>query len=220
MVAWSHSVLDSFETCAHRHNLTKITKVVKEGQSAEMAEGNRVHKAMEMRVKKHEPLPEDLQKYEPIAASLLRAAEGGVIHAEQQMALTAGFAPTGWFGKDVWVRGITDVTILKGTTAFVGDYKTGKPKEGSSQLKLTAAITMHREPQVTKVVNSFIWLKTGGVTKEVYTRDDLSSIWQDFIPRVQRLDIAIQEQKFPKRPSGLCARWCPVPRHLCEHSGA
>ena len=67
---------------AFRHNLTKITKVVKEGQSAEMAEGNRVHKAMEMRVKKHEPLPEDLQKYEPIAASLLRAAEGGAVDLE------------------------------------------------------------------------------------------------------------------------------------------
>ena len=41
------------------------------------------------------------------------------VEAEQKMALTKNLKPTTFFAKDVWVRGITDVTIVKNDKAFI-----------------------------------------------------------------------------------------------------
>lgn len=221
MVAWSYSALDSFETCPWRHYLTKVSKQVTEPQSEAMAWGNLVHKALENRLKVRAPLPGNMVQWEPIAASLdkLAYSPGAKLEAEQRMALTEAYQPTTYFAKNVWVRAITDITITKGDKAFIGDYKTGAPKPESAQLRLTAAVTMHHKPYVNHVTNAFIWLKTGEITKETFTREDLSTIWQEFTPRVHRLDLAIRNNDFPKRPSGLCRKWCPVPHSMCEHRG-
>lgn len=216
-VAWSYSSLDAFETCPHRYYLTKVTKEIQEPQTEATMWGNSVHKALELRVTKNMPLPESMSEFEPIAATVVASAKGGVIQAEQRMALTRDYRPTTWFGKDVYVRGITDFTIQKGNTVFIGDWKTGRPTPESGQLKLTAAMTFAHQPYITKIVNTFVWLKTGGVTTAVFTRDDIPAIWQEFEPRVRRLEVAVAETKFPKRPSGLCRKWCPV--STCEHNG-
>lgn len=218
-VAWSYSVLDSFETCPKRHYLTKVVKTVSDPPSDAMAWGNAVHKALELRIKNQVPLPENCKQYEPLAAAMLKKAEGGVIEAEQKMALSRDYRPVTYFAKDVWVRGITDVTIVKGEKAFIGDWKTGAPKPNSEQLQLTAAMTMHHKPWVKTVINAFVWLKDGSVTQETFTRDDLPTIWQGFAPRVQRLEIAFADEKWPAKPSGLCNKWCPVPKSMCQYSG-
>lgn len=217
--AWSYSTLSSFETCPRRHNLTKITKEVVEGQSDAMAWGNKVHKALELRIKDRQPLPDTLASYEPFALSIETAGQGGMIQAEQKMALDRDFNPTGYFAKDVWARAITDVTIIKGDKGFVGDWKTGKPTPASAQLALCAAATWAYHPHLEKIVTSFVWLSQGTTTNEVYKRDELSAIWQRLMPRVTRLEQAIESGTFPPKPSGLCREWCPVPKRLCEHSG-
>lgn len=217
--AWSYSVLDSFETCPRRHYLTKVSKEVVEPQSEAMEWGNRVHKALEMRVKINQPLPTGMEQWEPIAASLINSAKGGDIEAEQKLACTVDYQPTTYFAKNCWVRGITDVTVTKGDKALIADYKTGNPNPESAQLRLTAAMTMSHKPWVKTVHNSFIWLKTGEVSKETFTRDQLPELWGGFLPRVQRLQIALEENKFPPKPSGLCRKWCPVPQSKCEYRG-
>lgn len=223
MVTWSHSVLNSFETCEWRHFLTKVSKEVKETQSAEMAWGNQVHQALEHRVKSGKPLPGNMVQYEPMAATLYaKAWEPGVqVQVEGKMAINASFRPVTYFAKDVWCRAIADLTLIKGSRALVIDYKTGKPKLDRSQLTLTAAFTFHHYPDVETVSNTFLWLNNADAppTKEVFTRDQIGEIWSDFIPRVQRLEQAIREDKWMKKPSGLCNKWCPVPHSRCEFRG-
>lgn len=221
MVAWSFSVLDSFETCAYRHWATKVAKVVTEKQSDEMAWGNRVHQSLDKRIATRVPLPAGMTQWEPLAGQLERAAyaPGARVFTEQRMALNAGYKPVTFFAKDTWVRAITDITIINGAKAFVGDYKTGNPKPNSAQLRLTAAVTFHTYPEVQKINNAFIWLKTGKTETEVFRRDELAKIWQEFMPRVQRLDAAVADNKWPKKPSGLCKAWCPVPKSMCEYRG-
>ena len=219
-VAWSYSVLTAFETCPWRYYLTKIAKKIQEPQTEATLWGNAVHKAMELRITKGTPLPAEMSMYEPIAANVKARAAGGKLEAEQKMALNANFAPVTWFAKDVWVRGITDFTITKKDKAFIGDWKTGKKDPASAQLKLTAAMTFAAKPYVNTIINAFIWLKGNETpTVETFNRGDTADIWQEFAPRVQRLEIAHEENKFPKRPSGLCAKWCPVGKTNCEHCG-
>lgn len=218
-LAWSYSSLTAFETCPKRYYLTKISKQVHEPQTEAMKWGNEVHKALEHRLVKGTPLPESMAVFNTVAQTVVDRAKGKKIEAESKMALTSSFKGTTWFAKDVWVRGITDFTISKDTTVFIGDWKTGKPTPESAQLKLTAAMTMHLKPYVTKVINAFVWLKTGGITHETFTREDIPAIWQEFNPRVARLEHAMAEDKFPAKPSGLCRAWCPVGKSLCEHCG-
>jgi hypothetical protein len=146
-------------------------------------------------------------------------SKGGKVEAEQKLALTAQFKPTTFFAKDVWVRGITDFTITKNDKCFIGDWKTGKPDPVSAQLKLTAVMTFAHKPYVNTITNAFVWLKTNEVTAETFTRDDIAPIWQEFAPRVRRMEIAMEEKKFPPKPSGLCRKWCPVGKTHCEHCG-
>lgn len=214
-VAWSYSALTAFETCARRYYLTKVSKEVKEPPTSETMWGNRVHKSLEHRITDNRPLPTDMAEYEPIVAKII--AKGGVIRAEQKMALTRNLQPCEYFDKDVWVRGITDVTVVKGTTLFNGDWKTGKPKKNSAQLRLSAALVMAFKPFIETSINAFIWLKNGTVDTEKVTRADIPIIWQEFAPRVTRLEIAVSENKFPPRPSGLCKNYCPCTS--CEYHG-
>lgn len=219
-VAWSYSSLTAFETCPKRYYLTKVSKQVQEPQTSATVWGNKVHKALEVRVTMGQALPTSMEEFEPIAQSVVAAAKGGKIEAEKKMALTSSFHPTTWFGKDVWVRGITDFTIEKGDKMFIGDWKTGKPTPESAQLQLTAAMAFAHKPYIKTIINSFIWLKTGTTTNAVFERESIPQIWQSFAPRIQRLETAVAEEKFPARPSGLCREWCPVGKALCDHCGA
>jgi hypothetical protein len=216
-VAWSYSALNAFETCPRRYYLTKVSKQVAEPQTEATTYGNAVHKAMELRLTQRKPLPDNMTQWEPLVESIV--GKGGKIEAEQKLALTKNLKPTTFFAKDVWVRGITDFTIVKNDKCFIGDWKTGKPDPVSAQLKLTAAMTFAHKPYVNTIINAFVWLKTGTVSTEVFSREDIPTIWQEFMPRIQRLEIAVQENKFPPRPSGLCRKWCPVGKTLCEHCG-
>ena len=226
-VAWSHSVLESFETCPWRHYLTKVSKEVVDPVGEAMSRGRVVHTQFEQRIKNHVPLPLQMAKHEPIVARLETLAVGGKIVTEQQMALDQNYRPVPWFGKGQnapWVRAITDVSVFKKTKAFVGDWKTGKRKSESTQLKLSSVVLFATHPWLEEIRNSFIWLDEPNpklrLTVETFHRAQSSDIWREFLPRVARLENAHAQNQWPKRPSGLCRAHCPVSRAKCEHSGA
>lgn len=216
-MAWSYSALTAFETCAHRFYETRIAKSIIEPQTEATLWGNRVHKAFEYRVGHDTPFPDELKQFEPIAAKIIKAGEGKRVSVEQKLALSKDFSKRKWFDKDVWVRGIIDVSIEHGDKLFIGDLKTGRPTPDSAQLKLTAAMSFAIKPYINRITNTFIWLKTGDTTTEKFTKDQAPEIWQEFMPRVQRLQQAVDVNNFPKKPSGLCREWCPVT--TCEHNG-
>ena len=215
-VAWSYSSLDAFETCPRRYKLTRVTKEVVEPQTEVLLHGNRVHKALEERIG-GKPLPTQFAEYEPAAAMVVGAE--GVKKAEVKFALTAQLTPTTFFAKDVWLRGVFDVVIDRPKETLVLDWKTGKPKPDSDQLKLFAAATFSLRPAVEKVQTGFVWLAHNRVDRETYTREQMPDLWGEFRPRVARLTIAHSTDQFPPRPSGLCQKWCPVPKSKCEFSG-
>ncbi len=210
---WSHSTLTSFETCARRHYLTKVAREIKEPQTEATIWGNFVHKSLEERVRDDKPLPESIKGYEPIVFKVSNT--NGEKLVEHKLALDANFQPTAWQGS--WGRGIVDLGILRESSAVMLDWKTGKRKTDSDQLKLMALLAMHTYPQVDKVMTGFVWLKDNKVDKQVFTRQQIGELWQDFLPRVRRLEAAYKQNKWPPKPSGLCKSWCPCTG--CEFNG-
>jgi hypothetical protein len=121
--------------------------------------------------------------------------------------------------KNVWCRGIIDIGVVGSKKAYLLDWKTGKHKPNSDQLMLFAALAFAYYPWIEKVVCGFIWLKDSKFDKEIYTREQIQEIWSEFLPRVDRLEIAFNEDKWQAKPSGLCRNWCPVGKKLCEFCG-
>lgn len=215
--AWSYSALTAFETCPRRYQLTRVTKEVVEKQTEATLWGNKVHKALELFAKGKQPLPPDFKAYEKYVRKI-QSYEGKRV-VEEKIALTSSFRPTTWFAKDVWVRGIIDIGVVGSDTAYLLDWKTGKRKPDSDQLKLFAALAFAHYPWIDKVVTGFIWLKDAKFDKGTFTREQLPEIWNEFLPRVTRLELAYKDDKWVAKPSGLCKNWCPVGKRLCEFCG-
>ena len=217
---WSYSALNAFETCSLRYKLTRLTKEVHEPQTDATLWGKRVHKAMEHRVGNATPLPETMKQFEAVAEPVAAMRKTGAnIQVEQKLALTVNFRPTTYFAPDVWLRVVADVVAEKGKNAVVLDWKTGKKKPDSAQLKLTAAALFSAKPYIQRITCSFLWLTDGTNTTERFEREDAGSIWAEFLPRVKRMETSIKEDRMPPNPSGLCRNYCPVGKRLCNHCG-
>ena len=217
MSAWSYSSLTAYETCPRRYKLTRISKVVREPQTEATMHGNEVHKALEMCVKESAPLPEKYKQYIPIVSSI-RHSEGQKL-TELKWAVNKYMRPTTFFSSDAWARGVFDVVILRPKSVTVLDYKTGKPKDDSDQLKLFAAAAFAHYPYANAVRTGYAWLAYDKLDTEKFDRAQSAAIWQEFLPRVAQLEKSVKQDSFPPRPSGLCKAWCPVSQQHCEYSG-
>lgn len=216
--AWSHSSLQAFETCPWRYYLTKVAKTVSERPTAATAEGQAVHKAMQLHVEGKQWLPDKYQHWTAIAERV--KAMPGDIKCEQKIALTEAMNETTYFGKDVWLRVVFDVCIRGDKEAILLDWKTGKRKPDTDQLELFAAVGFEVYPKVERIRTGYVWLHAGKTDQETYQRDNKPALWKGFMIRVERMKEAHETNNFPKRPSGLCREWCPVGRRNCEHCGA
>ena len=214
---WSYSALTAFETCPKRYQLTRVTKQVVEKQTEATLWGNKVHKALELFAKGEQPLPPEFKEYERDVNKILSYEGKRVV--EERVALTKDFRQTKWMAKDVWVRGIIDICVVGSETAYLLDWKTGKHRPDNDQLKLFAALAFAMYPWINKVVTGFIWLRVAKFDKQQFTREQLPEIWNEFLPRLSRVAVAYQEDKWLPKPSGLCKNWCPVGRSLCEFCG-
>lgn len=219
--SWSYSALLDFENCPRAYAAKKVYKTVKEVESPAMRWGNEVHKAMELRLAQKKPLPDTMQKWEKYARAFESAVTIDSIHCEMEMAITRDFQFTDWFGKDTWARAKIDLLVMTdgGLTAKIYDYKTGsKMKDDDTQLRLFAAFTMLKFPNVQRVFAQNIWLELDKVSPPITVlREFVGNEWADISARVGRMERAWIEEKFPERPSGLCKAHCPVLE--CPHNG-
>lgn len=217
MKAWSFSALNQFETCPRQYYLLRVSKQAKDVKGEAALWGDMVHKHLERRARDDTPLPTFLSRLEPVVARIMDAPGEKLI--EGKLTINQDFHPTEWFDRDAWCRAIIDIGVVHGNTAIHFDYKTGSRKPDSAQLKLSSLLTFAAYPAVDKVSTGFIWIKDNKVDKEVFHRDDVPVMWNEFLPRVERLKSAYERNAWPPKPSGLCKKYCPVGRRLCDYCG-
>ena len=215
----SFSSLNSFETCPLKHYHIKIARTVDDPPGEAALWGSRVHEALEDYLNDGTELPTGCKQYRYLADMLLNKFDDAELLVEQELAVDRNFQPVEWTDPDAWFRGIIDVALLRGDTAYIFDWKTGKKKNSFDQLKMFAAMTTAYYPQVKTIHAAFIWLKVKEVTAQTYTSEEARMYWAELSPRVDRLEVALENDVWPARPSGLCRNWCPVGRKVCEHCG-
>lgn len=206
--AWSFSALDMFELCRKKYYHLKVAKDHKDADNSAALDGKFVHEAMFKRVLQKVPLPINLRQHEKLAARFEEAP--GEKHGEMKLALNEKFEPRDFFAKDVWVRAILDLLIVRGKVATLIDWKTGKRKERYDQLELAAAVLSRYMPEIDEFRLVFVWLKDHEISPPITVyKKDMRGIWLKLLPRVKEIMEAIKITDFPASPSGLCG-WCPV----------
>lgn len=217
-VPWSYSSLTAYEQCPRRFHLTRIMKSVKEQQHAASIDGNDKHRALELYVGGKAAMPTKYAGFIPIA-DRIRASKGTKL-LEYRFGLTQKLKPTTFFGSDVWTRGVIDVAVVQPKSAVLLDYKAGKRKPDSDQLRMFAMAGFSLWPHVDTIKTGFVWLATREMDTETFSREDQLGIFQEFSGRVHRMERAASHNDWPPRPSGLCKAYCPVGRINCEHCGS
>ena len=212
--SWSYTSWAQYELCPFQYEAERVSKRFPFSESEHTRYGNRVHKELELRHKKGEPLKEATQ-HEPLMAKFDQFR--GLSFVELKLTVNQQLKPTEWFAKDAFCRGIVDIGWKTGSTATLLDYKTGKIKEDSRQLKLFAALGFAHWPEVEVIENGFIWLKDKKKTTETVYRNQAQTIWSEFLPTVERIAESIETKIWPARKNGLCRNYCQVVD--CPHHG-
>lgn len=211
-LAWSHSALKTFLACPKQYHEVKVLKNFKDEGSEITRWGERVHKHFELELNGEAATAATdpaFAIYQPIIERFRQTA--GTFAAEQELAITSSFRPTGWFSPDVWCRGKLDAMWIDGVVARIVDWKTGKRKPDSNQLKLFGLLAFAHYPELERITTAFVWLQTGKMDVEKFTRKQVPMLWQDILPDVRRLEYAFKTETWIPKPSGLCRNgWCPV----------
>lgn len=128
--SWSYTALNDFETCPFAYAEKRVYKTVPYVQSEEAKWGELVHLTAENYLNNRKQSQqafvdqETLPLVKPYCDALVKAATGGTLLTEFEMAIDRKMQICGsreW--NRAWGRGIADVVIIKGDTAWVYDWK-------------------------------------------------------------------------------------------------
>jgi len=209
-VTWSHSSLKDYEGCPRRYHEVKVLKKFPFKDNEATLYGKEFHKAAEDYIKEGKDLPEQFM-YAQSTLDALNKKEGRKL-CEYQMALTTELKPTGWFDKDVWVRGIVDLLIVDddNLTAWVVDYKTGNNKyPDREQLKLMSLMVFAHLPHIRKINSALLFVVKQDFVKQSMAFEQAPTEWWEYRQRVARIEEAHATGTWNPKSSALCP-WCPV----------
>ena len=208
MVKWSFSSLKQYLNCPRQYQEVKLLKKFETKITSQITYGKNVHKVLEEYVRDGKPIPDEFRRMKRFVDVLLNIK--GDRYVEHEMALRIDYTPCPFNAPDYWVRGITDLLIVDGDTAFVVDYKTGSNKyPDPKQLKLMALLIFNHFPDVKYVKGNLLFLVYGTFMSEDYDRKNMDKYWYEFKRDLARLELAVETNVFPPNPTPLCG-WCPV----------
>ena len=195
----------------------KIAKDYTEKETEAMLYGTLFHEAAENFVKDDTPIPEKF-KYAESALTNLKNKPGKKL-CEYKLGLTEDLEPCGFFDENVWFRGIADLIILDGDTAWVVDYKTGKSARyaDKGQLELMALATFKHFPEIKKVKAGLLFVIAKTLVKDSYEDTVAPILWKKWLSDYARMEKALETNTWNPRPSGLCRQHCAVID--CPHNG-
>jgi hypothetical protein len=217
VVAWSYSSIKTFDQCPKKYFHLKVAKDVKDTAGPEADYGTKAHSAAEDYIKHGTPIPDTFKVMRPVVEALAKFP--GDKHAELRLSVAktdAGYAPTTFFGKDVWWRGIVDLLIIDGEVAHMVDYKTGKNAKYADmkQLDLMAGAIFVHYPEVMKIKSGLAYVVSDEFPKKTHYRKHLDDYLSVFDPQIESLENAIDSGVWNAKTGPLCG-WCPVVN--CEH---
>jgi RecB family exonuclease len=217
MPSWSYSSIKTFDQCPKKYFHLKVVQDVKDEGNEASRYGNDAHAAAEAYIKDGTPIPDTYAVMRPVVEALSKFP--GDKHTELRLGIKRtdnGFEPCGFFDKDVWYRGIVDLLIVKGKTAYLIDYKTGKNAKYADmkQLDLMAGAVFIHFPNVVRIKSGLAFVVSNEFPKKDHVREHLNQYLAVFDDQLDQLEAAMDNGIWNAKTSPLCG-WCPVT--TCEH---
>jgi hypothetical protein len=217
MTAWSYSSIKTFDQCPKKYYHLKVLKDVKDEGSDATVYGNEAHKAAEEFIRSGVPLPAKFSYLQKILNSL--NAIRGEKHCELELGIAVtdtGYIPCAFSDTGRWWRGIADLLIINGESAFLVDYKTSKNAKyaDTKQLDVLAGAVFTHYPQLKKLKSALAFVVSNEFVRKEHTADMAKSYLATFTNELERLAGAEETGVWNAKSSPLCA-YCPVTR--CEH---
>lgn len=217
MVTWSYSSIKTFDQCPKKYYHLRVAKDVKDEGGPAAQYGTDVHKAAEDHVKSGVPIPPKFKYMEPVVTRL--TALPGTKHTELRLGLrktNTGYAPCGFFDKDVWWRGVADFVAVDGRRGWSVDYKTGKNARYADpkQLDLVAGALFVHFPEVRKIKSGLAYVVSDEWIEKKHTADMRDAYLSVFDEQLNGLEEAEATGVWNAKTGPLCG-WCPV--KTCEH---
>ena len=217
MPSWSYSSIKTFDQCPKKYFHLKVVQDVKDEGNEASRYGNDAHAAAEAYIKDGTPIPDTYAVMRPVVEALSKFP--GDKHTELRLGIKRtdnGFEPCGFFDKDVWYRGIVDLLIVKGKTAYLIDYKTGKNAKYADmkQLDLMAGAVFIHFPNVVRIKSGLAFVVSNEFPKKDHARENLNQYLAVFDDQLDQLEAAMDNGIWNAKTSPLCG-WCPVT--TCEH---
>ncbi len=233
-IALSWTRLEAFEQCPRKFQGSYITKEFpKPDFDAEhFRKGRAVHKVIENRIKYGTPIPYpvtddkggewyvDLTHLDKFLSVVDKATDDEK-HVERNIALDAQNRVVDWFNRGTAWRCAFDLCVVINETAIIIDWKTGKVKQASDQLKLFAAFAFTVFPEVQRVVTAYIWCENQEAkpTIQTYDRAQHENLWLEFGDRGELIQMANESGNWPAKKNPFC-KWCDALPSQCEFKGA
>ena len=213
---WSFSALKDYINCPRQYHEVKVLQNYTKAATQQMLYGTAVHKACEDYVRDGTPLAKNYLQFKPVLDSLMEIE--GTRYPEHEMALLPDGTPCDFSDPARAVRGIVDLMIVDGDTAYIVDYKTGSNKyPDPKQLKLMALMAFAHFPEVNRIKAGLLFIVHNSFVDEEYTRDQIDQLWEAFKPDLARLQTSYDTDVWNPKRTPLCG-WCPVTK--CEfHRG-
>lgn len=207
----SFSSMSTYFTCPRQYKLTYVTPVIPYQETDATRWGTEVHLALEEYCRDGKPLGEKFLPFKPYADKVMSLA--GEKFFEKEFAINDSFQPVDFNDPTAILRGIIDVGVVNGSKALVNDWKTGKVREDSDQLKLFALFVMTHYPDVNQVKTIYSWVAHKKTTTAVYTRDDVPAIIEHFMVKLNKIKHSYSQDRWIPKTSGLCRGYCGAKGH-------
>jgi hypothetical protein len=173
--AWSWSRFNDHRRCAF-YAFCKYLRKLPEPGSPAMDRGGAIHKlAEDWTLGKGDKLPPELKLFKTEFAHLRKIKA----NVEGQIAVDRMWKPTDWFGKDAWLRVVTDARYEEnpkdGKVVSAIDHKTGKIyEENDEQLSLYIPALFSHYPRADEINLKLYYLDQGEERLYRYRREGIA----------------------------------------------
>jgi CRISPR/Cas system-associated exonuclease Cas4 (RecB family) len=234
MISLSWSRLSDYNQCPRKFVLKYIEKKFPEEKekSIHLIKGEELHKQLEDYVLAKNGQAQMPVGFSPAVKDALPLvdsffAQGYTVYPEAQVSAGRDWKPLEWFDKNTMYRAIWDMIAIKPQTVFIGDYKSGKVYDYTSeygQLHLSACMAMERFSDATEVHTAYIYLEHKKTQKIKLIRDEdhrksstdvlHANVRKHFEEEFEKVQA---EKEWKPTPNEFC-KWCPANKIQCQFS--
>ena len=212
----NYSFYNQFENCPHKAFNVYVAKTIPYVESPEMAWGNKVHSAMENRIKSGTPLPDEMKAAEAAAGVFHGMSAQIPVCVEYKLAMGQDAKPCDYWDDKAFFRGKLDCVTMNTihTYAWMIDWKTGNVREEPFELECGALLLKVNHPNLEQITGEYFWMKTGQNGLR-YSLNQHGKTFDHLIKLRAEAEGYLRAGEWPKRKNPLCG-WCPV--MTCEHN--